>query len=63
MPPLPFFWTFGDFFFPFGIRSAIVPGQLYVKLYRDDEPLLGFELLAAQRAEQRSAGERTDPAK
>jgi hypothetical protein len=49
MPTLPFFWTIGDFFFPFGIRAAIVPGELHVRLYREDEPLLGFELLAAAR--------------
>lgn len=49
MPALPFFWTFGDFILPFGVRSAIVPGQLHVKLYREDEPLLGFELLAARK--------------
>lgn len=47
LPPLPLFWTAGDFFFPFGVRGAIVPGELFVKLYRLDEPLLGFELLAA----------------
>ncbi|MCR9247937.1 MAG: PEGA domain-containing protein [bacterium] len=41
MPPLPFFWTFGDLVFPFGIRAAIVPGELHVKLYREDEPLRG----------------------
>lgn len=46
MPPLPFFWTPGDFVFPFGVRGALVPHELYVKLYRTDEPKLGFELLA-----------------
>ncbi len=49
MPPLPIFWTLGDFLFPFGVRGAIVPGELHVKLYREDEPLLGFELLEARR--------------
>ena len=47
MPPLPIFWTAGDMFFPFAIRGALVP-DLHVKLYRDDEPLLGFELLASR---------------
>ncbi len=50
LPPLPLFWTAGDFVFPFAVRGALVPGDLYVKLYRDDEPLLGFELLAARAA-------------
>ena len=31
--------------------AAIVPSELHVKLFREDEPLLGFELLAARRAE------------
>ncbi|MBL9076098.1 MAG: PEGA domain-containing protein [Planctomycetes bacterium] len=55
LPPLPFFWTAGDFFVPFGVRGAMVPGDLHVKLYRDDEPLLGFELLAARAAGQAPA--------
>lgn len=55
MPPLPFFWTAGDFVFPFAIRGAIVPGDVHVKLYRDDEPLLGFELLAARAADEKKA--------
>ncbi len=46
-PPLPFFWTAGDLVFPFGVRGAIVPHELHVKLYRADAPLLGFELPAA----------------
>lgn len=50
LPPLPFFWTAGDFVFPFAIRGALVPGDVHVKLYRDDAPLLGFELLAARAA-------------
>lgn len=52
MAPLPFFWSPGDMFFPFGVRGALVPGQLHVRLQRDDEPLLGFDLLAAQREQQ-----------
>ncbi|MEO6596379.1 MAG: PEGA domain-containing protein [Planctomycetota bacterium] len=48
MPPLPLFWSAGDFVFPFGIRGAIVPSELYVKLYSEGSPLLGFELLASQ---------------
>ncbi|MCA8951271.1 MAG: PEGA domain-containing protein [Planctomycetes bacterium] len=50
MPPLPLFWTFGDMLTPFALRAAIVPGELHVRLYREDEPLLGFERLAAERA-------------
>lgn len=50
LPPLPFFWTAGDWVFPFAVRGALVPGDVHVKLYRDDEPLLGFELLAARAA-------------
>jgi hypothetical protein len=48
----PLGWTFGDFFFPFGVRAALVPGQVHVVLHKDDEPLLGFELLR-----QRAAGQ------
>jgi PEGA domain len=47
MLPLPLFWTAGDFVFPFGIRGALLPAELHVQLQRDDEPLLGFDLLAA----------------
>lgn len=54
MPPLPIFWTAGDFVFPFGIRGGLVP-DLHVKLYRDDEPKLGFEVLA-ERAAPPAAG-------
>lgn len=61
LPPLPIFWTAGDFFFPFGVRSAIVPGELYVKLYRDDEPLLGFDALAAQAGRGPDAERRDEP--
>lgn len=50
MPTLPFFWTAGDILFPFGVRSAIVPHELHVKLYRTDEPKLGFEVLADRAA-------------
>ena len=50
LPPLPIFWTAGDLLIPFAIRNDIVPGELYVKLYGEDEPLLGFELLAARAA-------------
>jgi hypothetical protein len=60
MPPLPLFWTFGDFFFPFGVRAAIIPGELHAKLYREDEPKIGFEVLAerAQTVPPPTAGER-----
>ncbi len=51
LPPLPLFWTLGDVFFPFGVKGAIVPGEVYVSLYRNDEPLLGFDLLRAKSAE------------
>lgn len=50
MPPLPLFWTGGDFVFPFGVRGAIVPKEVHAKLYRNDEPKLGFEVLAEQQA-------------
>jgi len=53
---LPVFWTAGDFFFPFGVRGALVPGELHVKLYRVDEPLLGWEVLSKQSAMQPQAG-------
>lgn len=58
MPTIPLFWTAGDFVFPFGVRSAIVPHELHVKLYRTDEPKLGFEVLAdrAQSAEPATRG-------
>lgn len=54
LPPLPLFWTAGDLVFPFAVRGAIVPGDLHVRLHRDDEPLLGFELLAARAAAAKS---------
>ena len=50
LPTMPLFWTMGDMFVPFGIVNAIVPEELYVKLYREDEPLLGFDLLAERAA-------------
>lgn len=46
LPPLPIFWTGGDFFFPFGVRGALIPNEIYVKLYREDEPRLGRDALA-----------------
>ncbi len=49
LPPLPVFWTGGDIMFPFAVRAAVVPGELHVKLYREDEPLLGFDVLAARQ--------------
>ena len=59
MPPLPVFWTFGDFIFPFGVRGAVVPGELHAKLYRDDEPKIGFEVLAERaQAPQPPAADR-----
>jgi len=52
MVPLPFFWTTGDMLLPFGIRGALLPSELHVRLQRTDEPLLGFDLLAARREER-----------
>ena len=51
LPPLPIFWTFGDIFLPFGVRGAIVPGEVYVKLYKATDPLLGFDVLAKKLAQ------------
>jgi len=51
MPPLPVFWSVGDFVTPFGIRGALLPAELYVQLDAEDAPLLGFDLLAAKAAE------------
>jgi hypothetical protein len=48
--PLPLFWTAGDFVFPFGVRGALLPAELYVRLEREDAPKLGFEVLAEKRA-------------
>lgn len=48
-PTLPIFWTAGDLLLPFALRSVIVPGEVFVKLYREDEPLLGFEALQAKQ--------------
>jgi hypothetical protein len=50
MPPLPLFWTTGDFLLPFGVRGAILPAELHVQLERTDAPLLGFDLLAERAA-------------
>jgi hypothetical protein len=50
LPSLPLFWSAGDFFFPFGLRGALLPAELLVKLERDDEPKLGFDLLAERAA-------------
>jgi hypothetical protein len=58
MFPLPFFWTAGDFVFPFGIRGALLPAELYVRLEREDAPKLGFELLAEQA--EKAARERAE---
>jgi hypothetical protein len=50
LPPLPLFWTAGDFLLPFGVRGALLPAELYVQLERDDAPKLGFDLLAERAA-------------
>lgn len=55
IPPWPLAWTAGDFLFPFGVRSAIVPGELYVQMHKEDEPLLGFDVLKARAAAGPSA--------
>ncbi len=33
----PIFWTFGDFFTPFGAHWTYVPNELHVKLYPEGE--------------------------
>lgn len=53
-PPLPIFWAPGDFVFPFGVRGAPVPHEMFVKLYRTDEPKLGFERTVAPAADDRT---------
>lgn len=58
MLPLPIFWSPGDFVFPFGIRGALLPAELYVQLEKSDAPLLGFDLLAAQAAQDQAAQNR-----
>jgi hypothetical protein len=50
LPALPLFWTVGDFVFPFGVRSALLPAEIHVRLDRDDAPLLGFDLPPEQRS-------------
>lgn len=50
MPPLPLFFTAGDMVFPFGIRSAVIPAELLIRLEAEDAPLLGFDVLAARQA-------------
>lgn len=52
LTPLPLFWTTGDTLLPFAVRGVILPNDLHVRLQPDDEPLLGFDLLAARRAAQ-----------
>jgi hypothetical protein len=55
MFPFPLFWTAGDFVFPFGIRSGVVPAELLVRLEADGAPLLGFDVLAAKQAKAAEA--------
>ena len=52
LPPMLMAWTIGDVVFPFGVKGAIVPGEVYIKMYREDEPLLGFDVLRARAAAQ-----------
>ncbi|MFM1872905.1 MAG: hypothetical protein RL398_2327 [Planctomycetota bacterium] len=47
LPPLPLFWTGGDFVFPFGVRAAIVPGELHCRLRPAGAAPLGYDALAA----------------
>ena len=61
LPPLPIFWTGGDFLFPFGVRGALLPGELLVRLQREDEPLLGFDLLAERAAAAATAATTKQP--
>ena len=37
----PFFWTPGDFLFPFAASWTFVPAELYIRLYREGEPRPG----------------------
>lgn len=53
LPPLPVFWTTGDLLFPFGVRGALLPAELYVELEREDAPKLGFDVLAERAAAAR----------
>ena len=50
LPPLPLFWTVGDFVFPFAVRSALMPAEIHVRLDREDAPLLGFDLPPERRS-------------
>ena len=59
MPPLPFFWTPGDFVFPFGVRGALLPAELFVQLEQNDAPLLGFDLLAARGSTQTAKADKS----
>ena len=59
MPPLPFFWTPGDFVFPFGVRGALLPAELFVQLEQNDAPLLGFDLLAARGSTQAAKADKS----
>lgn len=52
MPPLPILWTTGDFVTPFGVRSAVIPAELWIVLERQDAPRLGFDLLPTAGAER-----------
>ncbi len=52
MLPLPMFWSAGDVAYPFGVRSAVIPAELCVRLEREDAPLLGFDLLAAKAGQK-----------
>lgn len=36
--PWPLFWSTGDTLAPFAVRWAHVPGELYVRLYKEGEP-------------------------
>jgi len=39
LPPFPLFWTQGDFLTPLGVRWNHVPHDIYVRLYKEGEPM------------------------
>ena len=61
MPPLPLFWTPGDLAFPFGVRGALLPAELYVQLETEEAPLLGFDLLTARATAPTPKANGADP--
>lgn len=45
MPPLPFFWTPGDFVAPLQVQATCVPSNLHVVLHAESAPPLGYDAL------------------